>query len=304
MLHSQNNFLSSDLPPGYSYPAIAMGYRSGPSPQDVQLAEPAELEAIPVEPVEHAPAPLSSMAEGPECHAIVRPITESQLPEDEKNEDDLAQEQARGALEQNGEPDTVVCCVPVEHEQVQGEAAMLICHPEESSACEAAPCPGGWLEEPVHKDSTIVCQEDGDLLEKEDVVSELKPQTALAPENPCVPLNPADLQPSTGTEVVAEETEKEAQEEDCVQILSAPSSPISSTPFPQPIVPSYWSLELLIAAAFCGDCPPPSPPASTTSQGCAGPFYASTYGMELLSELADLERQQEHHITDKSEGEL
>lgn len=281
-----------------------MGYRGGPSPQDVQLAEPAELEAIPVEPVEHAPAPLSSIVEGPECHAIVRPITESQLPVEEKHEEDVAQEQTRGVHEQSGEPDPVDCCVPVEHEQVQGEAAVLICHPEEALACEAAPCPGGWLEEPAHKESTIVCQEDSDLLEQDSVVSELKPQTPPAPEYPCVPVNPADLQPSTPAEAVAEETEKEAQEEDCVQILSAPSSPISVTPFSQPIVPSYWSLELLIAAAFCGDCPPPSPPASTTSQGCAGPFYASTYGMELLSELADLERQQEHHSADKSEGEL
>ncbi|KAK2829276.1 hypothetical protein Q7C36_017266 [Tachysurus vachellii] len=295
--------MEPDLPPGYSYPAIAMGYRSGPSSQDVQLAEPAELEAIPVEPVEHAPAPMSSIGEGPECHAIVRPITDSQLPLDKKSEEEQAQEQAHAALEQNGEPDTVGCSVPVEHEQAQGEAAMLICHPEESSVCEAPPCPGSWLEDPVHKDSTIVCQEDGDLLEKENVVSELNPQTAKVPEHTCVPLNPADLQPSTGTEVVAKEIEKEAQEEDCVQIISAPSSPTSLTPFSQPIVPSYWSLELLIAAAFCGDCPPPSPPASTTSQGCAVPFYSSTYGMELLSELADLERQQEHHSTDKSEGQ-
>lgn len=300
---SQNYFLSTDLPPGYTYPSITMGYRGGPSPQDVQLAEPAELEAIPVEPVEHAPAPLSSIGEGPECQAIVRPITESQLPVEEKNEEDLAQEQARGALDQSGEPDPVGCCVPVEHEEAQGEAAMIICHPEEESACEAAHCPGSWLEEPVHKDSTIVCQEEGGLLEQDSVVSELKSQTAPAPEHPCVPVNP-DLQPSTATEVVAEETEKEGPEEDCIQILSPPSSPISATPFPQPIVPSYWSLELLIAAAFCGDCPPPSPPASTTSQGCAGPFYASTYGMELLSELADLERQQEHHSAEKSEGEL
>lgn len=297
-------FFSTDLPPGYTYPAIAMGYRGGPSPQDVQLAEPAELEAIPVEPVEHAPASLSSIGEGPECHALVRPMTESQLPVEEKNEEDLAQEQARGVLEQSREPDPVGCCVPVEHEQAQGEAAMLICHSEEASACEAAPCPDGWLEEEVHKDSTIVCQEEGSVLEQDNVVSELTPETATAPEYPCVPVNPSDLQSSTPNEVVAEETEKEAQEEDCVQILSAPSSPVSATPFPQPTVPSYWSLELLIAAAFCGDCPPPSPPASTTSQGCAGPFYASTYGMELLSELADLERQQEHHSADKSEGEL
>lgn len=303
-MHCQNYFLSTDLPPGYTYPAIAMGYRGGPSPQDVQLAEPAEMEAIPVEPVEHAPAPLSSIGEGPECHAIVRPITESQLPVEEKNEEDLGQEQARGALEQSGDPDPVGCCVPVEHEQAQEEAAMLICHPEEVSACEAAPCPGGWLEEPVHKDSTIVCQEEGDLLEQDSVVSELKPQSAPAPEHPGFPVNPADLQPSIAAEVVAEETAMDVQEEDCIQIFSTPSSPISATPFPQATVPSYWSLELLIAAAFCGDCPPPSPPASTTSQGCAGPFYESTYGMELLSELADLERQQEHHSADKSEGEL
>lgn len=304
MWHSQNDFLSTDLPPGYAYPAIALGYRGGPSPQDVPLAEPAELEAIPVEPVEHAPAPLSSIGEGPECHAIVRPISESQLPVEEKNEEDLAQEQARGVLEQSRETDPVGCCVPVEHEQAQGEAAMLICHPDEPSACEAAPCPVGWLEEPVHKDSSIVCQEEGGLLEQDSVVSELTPHAAPAPEYPCVPVNSADLQPSTPAELVAEETEKEAEEEDCVQILSAPSSPISATPFPQPIVPSYWSLELLIAAAFCGDCPPPSPPASTVSQGCAGPFYASTYGMELLSELADLERQQEHYSADNSGGEL
>lgn len=279
-----------------------MGYRGGPSPQDVQLAEPAEMEAIPVQPVKHTPAPLSSAVDGPECHAIVRPITESQLPVDEKIEEELAQEQAQGVLEQNTEPEG--CCLPVEHEQAQGEAAMLICHPEEASACEAAPSPGGWLEEPVHKDSTIACQKEGDLLEEANAVSELKPQAVQTPEHSCVPLNPTDLQSSTATEVVEEETEKETYEEDCVQILSASSSPISATPLSQPIVPSYWSLELLIAAAFCGDCPPPSPPASTTSQGCAGPFYASTYGMELLSELADLERQQEHHSADKSEGEL
>lgn len=281
-----------------------MGYRGEPSPEDVQLAEPAELEAIPVEPIEHAPTPLSNIGEGPECHAIVRPITESQLPVEEKNEDDLDQEQAQSVLEQSGELDSVGCCVPVQHEQAQGEAAMLICHPEDTPGCEVAPCPGGWLEEPVNKDSTMVCPEEDGLLEEDSIVSKLKPQTAPPPEYPCIPVNPTDLHPSTLAEVVAEETEKEAQEEDCVQILSAPSSPISAIPLPQPIVPSYWSLELLIAAAFCGDCPPPSPPASTTSQGCAGPFYASTYGMELLSELADLERQQEHHSADKSEGEL
>ncbi|XP_046722582.1 BAH and coiled-coil domain-containing protein 1 isoform X2 [Silurus meridionalis] len=295
--------MEPDLPPGYTYPGISMAYRGGPSPQDVQLAEPADLEAIPVEPVEHAPTPLSSIGEGPECHAIVRPITESQLQVEEKNEEDLAQEQTQGVLKQSGESDTVGCCVPVEHEQAQGEAAMLISHSEEALACEEVPCPGGWLEEPVHKDSTIVCQEEGSLLEQDNVVSELKPCTAPAPEHPCVPINLSDYQPGTTAEVVEEETEMEAQVEDCKPIFSAPSSPISVTPFPQPIVPSYWSLELLIAAAFCGDCPPPSPPVSTTSQGCAGPFYASTYGMELLSEVADLERQQEHHSADKIEGQ-
>lgn len=281
-----------------------MGYRGGPSPQDVQLAEPAEMEAVPVEPVEHAPAPLSSIGEGPECHAIVRPITESQLPVEEKNEEDVAQEHAQGRLEQSGEPNPVGCCVPVEHEQAQGEAAILICHSEVPSTCEVSPCPVGWLEEPVHKESTVTCQEEGVLLEQDSVASKLKPLSAPSPECPCVSVNPTNIQPSTPAKAVAGETEKESQEEDSVQVFSAPSSPISATPFQQPIVPSYWSLELLIAAAFCGDCPPPSPPASTSSQGSAGPFYASTYGIELLSELADLERQQEHHSTDRSKGEL
>ncbi|TSK87567.1 BAH and coiled-coil domain-containing protein 1 [Bagarius yarrelli] len=295
--------MEPDLPPEYSYPAIATGYRSGPSPRDIQLAEPAELEALPVEPVQHAPAPLANINEGPACHAIVRPITESQLAPDEKNKEDLVQEQEQADLEQNRESNTLGCCVPVEHKQIQEEEALLICQSEESSTFEAASCPSSWLEKPVHKDSTIVCQEDGSLLEKNDVEKKDEPQTAPAPEHLCVQVDSADLQPNTATEVVTEETEKEHQEKDCVQILSAPSSPISTTPLTQLTVPSYWSLELLIAAAFCGDCPPPSPPASTTSQGCAGTFYASTYGIELLSELADLERQQEHHRADKSEGQ-
>ncbi|XP_017569542.1 BAH and coiled-coil domain-containing protein 1 isoform X2 [Pygocentrus nattereri] len=306
--------MEPDLPPEYTYPAITMGYRGGPSPQDVRLAEPAELETIPLEPVEHAPAPLSSLEEGLECHAIVRPIPESQLPMEEKNEEDIVEEHAGGVLQQREEPDpveAVTCCVPGDEEQVQEQATLLICPPAEASACEAAHCPITQTEEQVHEDDPIMnCQEEmAEVLpvqDDDDGVPELEAQRAQRtpdPEHPCVPDIPAEQQPNRTTDVVGEEIAEEAQVEDCVQILSTLPSPVGATLCPQTIVPSYWSLELLIAAAFCGDCPPPSPPPSTPPQGCSGQFYPSTHGMALLSELADLELQQNRHSAGNSEGE-
>ncbi|XP_049324070.1 BAH and coiled-coil domain-containing protein 1 isoform X2 [Astyanax mexicanus] len=326
--------MEPDLPPEYTYPAITMGYRGGPSPQDVRLAEPAELETIPVEPVEHAPPPLSSLGEElGECHAIVRPITESQLPMEEKREEDLADAgQGAGMLAPTGQPDPVdgvSCCVPAGDEveegdddeddamQVQDQATMLLCPPAEASIFEVAPCPIAPIEkQETQRDECIMSsQEDvSEVLPEQDndqgvpEVPEVDAQNVPDPERPCVPDLSAELQ----TEVVQplEETatakvrEKEDQEDDKdVKILSSCPSPVHATSCPQPLVPSYWSLELLIAAAFCGDCPPPSPPPSTPPQDCSAQLHPSTHGMELLSEVADLELQHHRHSAANSEGE-
>lgn len=292
-----------------------MGYRGGPSPQDVRLAEPAELETIPVEPVEHVPAPLSSLGEGLECHAILRPIPESQLPLEEKNEEvHLMEEQREHVLEQNKEPDPVEagsCCGPVEQEQGEEQAVLLICPTAEASVCEAAHCPITRAEEQVHNDdSVITCEKEvTEVLPEQDDegVPELEAQRVQRtpdPEHSSTPDSSVEPQSNTATaEGAVEGTTEEAQEADRGQIVSTPPSPAHATPCPQTLVPSYWSLELLIAAAFCGDCPPPSPPPTTPPQDCGGQFYPSTHGIELLSELADLELQQNRHNAGKSEGE-
>ncbi|XP_062874521.1 BAH and coiled-coil domain-containing protein 1 isoform X2 [Trichomycterus rosablanca] len=299
--------LELDHPPGYSYPSVTLGYRSGPSPQEVRLVEAAKLKPIIVKPEEHAPTPLSSLGEGLECQAIVRPITEPHLPMEEKNMEDLVQEQAECVLKQsdNLKPvESMGCCVP-ELEQVQEQTALLMCPPDDTPACEPAHCP--VFEEQVLKDdSTIACQEKGSIVLPEqhnNDVPELEPLGEPDQVHPCISVSSADLQSNSTTELDVDERAKDAQEEDCVQILSTLSSPICAADLPQPTAPSYWSLELLIAAAFCGDCPPPSPPLTTTPQGNAGPFFSSSYGIELLSELADLECRQKPVSTGNSEGD-
>ncbi|XP_035381356.1 BAH and coiled-coil domain-containing protein 1 isoform X1 [Electrophorus electricus] len=305
--------MEPDLPPGYTYPAIAMGYRNGPTPQDMQLAEPAELEAIPVVPVEHTPAPLSSLGEGLECHAIVRPIPESQLPMEGKNEEELREEPGGDMLQQEveaGPVEAVGCCVSVEAEQVQAQASLHTCPPAEISAHKTAHCPIVHGEEQaLEGDSTITCgaQASGVLPDRDNEgQSELESQGTQKlpdPEHPCISASPAALQQNASSKEDVEKMSKEPLADDHSQKPSAPPSLPCATPCPQPPVPSYWSLELLIAAAFCGDAPPPSPPPSTPPRGCSGTFYPSTHGMELLSELAELELQQNRHRATSGEGE-
>ncbi|KAJ8332523.1 hypothetical protein SKAU_G00423120, partial [Synaphobranchus kaupii] len=67
-----------DLPPGCTH--LTIGYSSGPSPQDIRLAEPADQEAVLVEP---APRPLPLLAVGaePRCDGVFSPIR-SPVPEE------------------------------------------------------------------------------------------------------------------------------------------------------------------------------------------------------------------------------
>ncbi|KAF7225492.1 transcript variant X2, partial [Nothobranchius furzeri] len=67
----------------------------------------------------------------------------------------------------------------------------------------------------------------------------------------------------------------------------------------KPLASCYWSLELLIAAAFCTDVPPFSLfPCNKLS--VVPSQYNPNQGMELLSELADLEQQQMKRICHQS----
>lgn len=319
---------SIDLPPGYTYTAIPTGYRSGPSPQDVQLAEPADLEAVQVEPAEQAPQALSSLGEELDCQAVVRPLPEP-LPSEELEKEEEKRVVER-VLEQREEVEvaamTAANYVPGEREaeeQGPAEEEVMVCPPAKSPVCEAASCPVPLSTEELERpEAVITLEEEADdeaaesQLERAQKVnmpaeqeSELPAIIELDPPSPEAP----EPRPSSLEEAKdGEQQHKSAMNPDdasvdCVRLspasTSAPSSNQATVAVPhKPLVPCYWSLELLIAAAFCTDVPPfPLFPHGTPSVASSQPNPYQ--GMELLSELADLELQQQKHTCGNSQGE-
>lgn len=315
--------LPIDLPTGYTYPAIAMGYRSGPSPQDVCLAEPADLEAVQVEPAEHAPQSLSSLGEELDCQAVVRPLPESLPPEEVEQEEE--ESVVERVLEQREEAEvaavTAASYVPGEREveeQGPAEEEVLVCPPAKSPVCEAASCPVPLsTEEPERPEAVITLEEEeDDEAAGEESQVEQKVPGEQEPELPAIiELDPTAPEPQSSALEGAKDVEQQHKNDvtpDDASVDFACLSPASvSAPSPsqatvavshKPLVPCYWSLELLIAAAFCTDVPPfPLFPLSTPS---AAPSQPNPHqGMELLSELADLELQQQKRTCGKSQGE-
>lgn len=303
-----------------------MGYRSGPSPQDVRLAEPADLEAVQVEPAEHAPQSLSGLGEELDCQAVVRPLPDPLPPEEvEQAEQERVVDRV---LEQREEAEVAANYVPGEEaveEQGPAEEEVLVCPPAESPVCEAASCPVPLsTEEPERPEAVINLEEEeddeavgeGSQVERAQKVSVPGEQE---PEMPTIieldPASPAAPEPQSLATEGAKDSEQQQESEmttDDVSVdfvclspasASSPSPSQATVAVPQkPLVPCYWSLELLIAAAFCTDVPPfPLFPFSAPSVTASQPNPHQ--GMELLSELADLELQQQKRTCGKSQGE-
>nr|XP_009298101.1 BAH and coiled-coil domain-containing protein 1-like isoform X1 [Danio rerio] len=290
--------MEPDLPPGYTYPEINMGYRNGPMTQDVQLTEPADLEPVQSEAVEHTSPTLSSLGEGLECHTMVRPLQEPQAPTMEVDATSLVEEQHEGVFVQGEDVETVMamgCCEPVEANQ-EKEHAEIICVPDEVQDCEVGQSPTLSSEEVIHEEEPIASFEEKvekDIPPQEtEGIETLKDLEPPLTQKPCA----SDCSPTTQEEdaVIGEED----QGSNCTTVAPSTSNTCS-----QSLTSSYWSLELLIAAAFCGDCPPPSPPSSYQSQKSCGPLNSTYHGMELLSELADLELQRYHQSCSKTQEE-
>lgn len=301
-----------------------MGYRSGPSPQDVRLAEPADLEAVQVEPAEHAPQSLSSLGEELDCQAVVRPLPESLPPEEVEQEEQ--ESVVESVLEQREEVEvaavTAANYVPGEREveeQGPAEEEVLVCPPAKSPVCEAASCPVPLsTEEPERPEAVITLEEeeDDEAVGEENQVEHAQKGNMSGeqePELPTIieldPASPAAPEPQSSALEGAKDSETVPDDASVDFVCLSPAS--ASAPSPsqatvamphKPLVPCYWSLELLIAAAFCTDVPPfPLFPLSTPS---AAPSQPNPHqGMELLSELADLELQQQKRTCGKSQGE-
>ncbi|XP_016310428.1 BAH and coiled-coil domain-containing protein 1-like [Sinocyclocheilus anshuiensis] len=290
--------MEPDLPPGYTYPEINMGYRNGPTTQEVQLAEPAELEAVQTEPVTHSPPALSSLREGLECHAMVRPLQGPQEPTMEVDATSLVEEQPEGVFVQGEDAKTVMakgCCEPIEANQ-EKEHAEIICTPAEVSGCEVGHVPTLYSKEVIHQEEPIVTFEEevGEDIPHQETEDTDTLKDQRLPQS-CVSDCSLSQLPNSTTQA---ELAEEHQEKNCLKIPSPNTNTCS-----QSLTTSYWSLELLIAAAFCGDCPPPSPPSPYQSQRCCGLLNSTYHGMELLSELADLELQRNHQSCGTTQGE-
>lgn len=320
--------LYPDLPPGYTYPAIAPGYKSGPSPQDVHLAEPADLEAVQVEPSEHAPQPLSGLREELNCQALVRPLPEPLQHQDVEQEE--VEREVERVLEQR--EDVEVAAVTAASyvsgdgevkEQGPTEEEVLGCPPAESPGCEAASCPVPIsTEEPERPRAVITLEEEehDEAAGEESQVERIQKVTVPGERDTELPaiielhsVSPGAPEPPSPAPKEAEDGTQQPQSEmtparaDPASPPPAPTSACSSTQAAGTLprttsAPCYWSLELLIAAAFCTDVPPfPLLPLSAPS---VVPSQANPHrGMELLSELADLELQQQKRTCGKTKGE-
>lgn len=300
-----------------------MSYRSGPSPQDVQLAEPADLEAVQAEPSEHAPDSLSRLGEEMDCQAVVMPLSEPLPPADVGQEKENI---VNNVLEQREEVEASTNYVLGKEEveeQRSAEEEVLVCRPAEIPVCGAASCPVPLSTEGSERPEAVITLEEeehdeavgeGSQVEhapKVNMPIEQEPELTtiieLDPASPAVP----ELQSPVpeGPKASEQRQEKETATDDtsvdfmCLSpaSFSSPSQPADAVP-QKPLVPCYWSLELLIAAAFCTDVPPfPLFPFSSPSVAPSQPNPHQ--GMELLSELADLELQQQKRTCGKSQGE-
>lgn len=310
--------LEPDLPPGYVYPGIAIGYRNVPSSEDVQLAEPADLAAVQVEPVNHAPGSLTSLGEGLECQAVVRPLQESLSPQKAVQEVDEA---VVGVLEEREKVEEVTAhYVPAEKELVeQGpcDDEALVCPPATSPVCEAASCPIPLSTEDSERPQAVITldEEEEDELAEESQVEPVQ-KVNMPEEQHTVPACSSELSPCSA--VLTSETLTADNAEDCAPRTESEAAPdasedvlcLSGALSPQsnhtqvmphkPVVPCYWSLELLIAAAFCTDVPP-FPLFPFSAPAIVPSLPKSHSGMELLSELADLELQQQRRTCGNSQ---
>ncbi|TRY99905.1 hypothetical protein DNTS_004338, partial [Danionella cerebrum] len=247
--------LEPDLPPDYTYPPISMGYKGSPSPQEVQLAEHADLEAEQAEPAEPAPQPHlgSPNGEKPVCNSGAgSPRRTSQAAEEGR---------AMLATDEQVEKEQVdarcnLSDFPIADHHPDG-ATMI---PDSQTSGRESPAPAEGNQE---QNEELLVQESASANLDSDFVA----QTELDRERiaEVMRLPPTD----------------------------SPSTPLSPCPMPCALGNQYpgsciWSLELLIAAALCAT----RDAQMATSAPVSGNAAAPNYGIELLSELAELERSQ------------
>lgn len=246
-----------------------MGYKGGPSPQEVQLAEHADLEAEPAEPAPQ-PLPLSPEGEEPVCHPGVGSPTRTSQEVEDAEED--------------------VGVIEAEEQVDEGESGITGGPPAVS---QTSLCPGT----------------DSPHLDTEAMIPDTQTsgtEVSILVENDKEKDEELRVSQSVGSS--KNDPQKAGDNEcgsTCDPVIVHPSPPPSPCPVPSVLGNQYpgsciWSLELLIAAALC----------ATRDARMAAPVSVSdhavapNYGIELLSEMAELERtQQQRNDAGENEGE-
>lgn len=251
-----------------------MGYKGGPSPQEVQLAEHADLEAEQAEPAEPAPQPhpLSPKGEEPVCHTGVgSPTRTSQEVEDVEEEG--------GVIEAYGQVD-------------EGQVDATL---SQTSLC---PVTDSTIADPHPDRATMIPNSQASGIESPAPAEDNKEQVEELRDSAVT-----STQDCQSVELTEQDPERTAEDE-CTPPTDSPSLPFSPCPVPSALGNQYpgsciWSLELLIAAALC----------ATRDARIAAPVpvsgnaVAPNYGIELLSELAELEQSQlQRNNTEENRG--
>lgn len=246
-----------------------MGYKGGPSPQEVQLAEHADLEAEPAEPAPQ-PLPLSPKGVEPACHSVVAsPIRTSQEVENAEEEVGVIQ-----AEEQVDEGESGVTCGPATASQT---------------------CP----------DSPSNLRSDTTTMVPNTQTSEMEISVDDGKEKDEELQDKVQVSHSVG---YSENDAEKAGADECGLTRdpgsARPTPPPSPCPVPSALENQYpgsciWSLELLIAAALCATRDARMAAPVSVSDNAVAP----NYGIELLSEMAELERtQQQRKDVGENEG--
>ncbi|KAI4873192.1 hypothetical protein NFI96_019314 [Prochilodus magdalenae] len=286
--------LEPDLPPGYTYPAIAIGYKAGPSPQEVQLAEHADLEAEQAEPAEPAPhsLTLSTMGVEPACPTVKSPTMTAQV------ESHVEKVQSGTMVTKvEDEVDERHTCTPV-------SPCPASCQHPTRSPCPVTEPP---VEESQADTASVLSHDHVSVIEPQGPAEEVKiqgegmsPWDSTTTSQDLQTMEFTDDQDRTAEEGCASPTDSvELQEVTQFSLPSSPCPELSSLGNQYPGT-CIWSLELLIAAALCAT----RDAQMASSVMVHAPVVPLHHGMELLSELADLERRQQERSTGKeSEGE-
>ncbi|XP_069055870.1 BAH and coiled-coil domain-containing protein 1 isoform X2 [Pleurodeles waltl] len=289
--------LEPDLPPGYTYPAVSMGY-SSPSLSDVHSADPADPDAMQTAPTAAEPeqSRTATPSGTPHCdEPCAAPQVEAEATiQGDVEKEEVTTPEAKEAPEEQPVPEVLPSSevIPVQGD-LDGlggiECGALLS--EETPQCESHT-------EPAHEAPEEIPDSEEETVEQVTIISTIpSPNTS---EETLVDIKNLEEQAlekeeevASGKEAAPEESEEVTEEKQEVDMSAASPNEVR-------LQGSVSSLEALIAATInLGDLPalletsssPSGPPSSLDNSSFS--YNSGNNGIALLSELASLEFNQQ-----------